>query len=80
MEELVNKLNQIPDSYFGFIAGVITYVKRKPERLEKVMHFLDTSKTLTTSDILEFIADQPDFHEFGLGFKKNDENNETSLV
>ena len=79
MEELYNKLNQIPNSYLGFIMGVIAYVKKKPERLEKVMHFLDTSETLTPSDILRFIANEPDFHEFGLGLK-NDENNKTSLV
>ena len=47
MEELVNKLNAIPNSYFGFVAGIVKYVKRKPERLQKVMNFLDTSDNLT---------------------------------
>ena len=29
MEELVNKLKAIPDSYFGFVAGIVGYAKRK---------------------------------------------------
>lgn len=66
MEELVKRLYQIPDSYFGFIAGVIAYVRRKPERVERVMNFLDTTVSPSSSDVLRFISDQPDFHEFGL--------------
>ena len=67
MEGLYNKLNSIPDSYFGFVAGIITYVKQKPERLERVMTFLDSSAELSSSDVVRFVAEQPDFHEFGLG-------------
>lgn len=70
MGELVNKLNAIPNSYFGFVAGIVTYVKRKPERLQKVMNFLDTSDNLTPSDVVKFVMLQPDFHEFGLGLKE----------
>ena len=67
MDELYNRLNAIPDSYFGFVAGIITYVKQKPERLERVMTFLDSSAELSSSDVVRFVAEQPDFHEFGLG-------------
>ena len=63
MEELFSKLIKIPNCYFGFVAGVIAYVKKKPEHIETVMNFLDTSDTLTTSDIIEFISDQPDFFD-----------------
>ena len=70
MDELYKKLNAIPDSYFGFVAGIITYVKQKPERLERVMAFLDSSDGLTSSDVVKFVAEQPDFHEFGLGEKE----------
>ena len=64
MEELYNRLNKVPDTYFGFIMGVMTYVKQKPSRLEKVMEYLNTSDSLMSSDIVEFMASQPDFHEF----------------
>lgn len=70
MEELVKKLNEVPDSYFDFVAGVISYVKMSQSRLEKVADFLNTHENLTTTDILEFIVSQPDFHQYGVGFKK----------
>jgi len=61
MEELVNKLNEIQDSYFGFVAGIVTYAKKKPERLKKVMDFMDSSADLISSDIVKFVMQQPDF-------------------
>lgn len=70
MEELVQKLNGIPNSYFGFVVGIVTYVKKKPERLKKVLTFIDNSNNLTTSDVVRFVMMQPDFHEDGLGLKE----------
>ncbi|MBR5385959.1 MAG: hypothetical protein IK142_00080 [Clostridiales bacterium] len=70
MEELVNKLNSIPDSYFGFVAGVVAYVKKKPSRIDKVMTYLNENDGLSSSDVLKFIADQPDFNEFNLGYNE----------
>lgn len=66
MEELENKLKAIPDSYFGFVVGIITYVKQKPGRLQKVLQFINSSEDLTCSDVVKFVSDQPDFHEFGI--------------
>ncbi len=66
MEELVEKLNAIPDSYFGFVAGIVTYAKKKPERLQKLIEFLDHKEEITTSEVVKFVMDQADFHEFGL--------------
>ncbi|MDD5866689.1 MAG: hypothetical protein PUC75_03500 [Lachnospiraceae bacterium] len=70
MEELVKKLNAIPNSYFGFVAGIVTYAKKKPERLKKVIKFIDSSDNLTPSDVVKFVMTQPDFHEYGLGEKE----------
>ena len=70
MEELVNKLNAIHDSYFGFVAGIVAYVKQKPSRLNTVLRFIDSSDNLSSSDVVKFVMDQPDFHEFGLGLKE----------
>ncbi len=67
IEELTNKLNSIPDAYIGFVAGIITYVKRKPERLKAVLDFMDSSDSLLSSDIVEFVMNQPDFYEDGIG-------------
>lgn len=70
MEELIRKLSAMPNSYFGFVAGIVSYAKKKPERMAAVMKFLEESKDLTTSDVVEFVMMQPDFHEDGLGKKE----------
>lgn len=70
MDELVIKLNSIPNSYFGFVAGVTSYAKKKHERLKKILDFINNSKSVTASDIVYFIMSQPDFHEEGLSFKE----------
>ena len=64
MEELYNRLVAFPGSYFGFVMGVITYAKQKPERVEKILNYLKSSDNLSKGDVIEFISDQPDFHEF----------------
>ncbi len=66
MEELIQKLNAIPDSYFGFVAGITSYAKKKPERLRRVLDYISNSNELTSSDIVKFVMMQPDFHEDGL--------------
>ncbi len=70
MEELINKLNAIPNSYFGFVAGIVTYVKQKPSRLDSLLAFINGSDNLTPSDIVKFVMDQPDFHEYGLALNE----------
>ena len=70
MDELYAKLNTIPDSYFGFVMGIISYAKRKPERLDKVLRYLNEAPNPTSSDVVKFVMEQPDFHEYGLGLKE----------
>ncbi len=70
MEELIKKLNDIPNSYFGFVTGIVTYVKQKPDRLQKVLQFIDNSDALTPSDVVKFVMDQPDFHEYGISMRE----------
>ena len=70
MDELYAKLNAIPDSYFGFVMGIISYAKRKPERLNKVLQFLNEATNPTSSDVVQFVMEQPDFHEFGLSLQE----------
>lgn len=67
MEELIRKLNAIPGSYFAFVAGISSYAEKKPERLQKVIEFIDSAENPCPSDIIEFISDQPDFHEYSAG-------------
>ena len=34
------------------------------------MEFLNSSDNLTPSDVVRFVSEQPDFHEYGLGLKQ----------
>ena len=64
IELLTDKLYAIPNSYFGFVAGIVTYSKKKTESLKKVLDFIDSSDNLTPSDVVKFVMSQPDFHEY----------------
>lgn len=55
MDELLNKLNNVPDSYAGFVMGVLTYAKKKTERLNKVLEYMNNHPDAKSDDILEFI-------------------------
>ena len=63
MEELIKRLNGVEDSYYGFVAGVVTYVKKKQSRVDAVNDYLDNHPDAVTSEILDFISRQDDFYE-----------------
>lgn len=65
MNEFTIKLNNIKDSYYGFVVAVLTYVKKKPSRFNIVKEYIDNNPEALTSDILSFISDQDDFYEDG---------------
>ena len=66
LEAVLSKLRAIPDSYEGFVQGIYTYVRKKPERLEKVMNYINNNMDVTSSDVVEYVMQQPDFHEDGV--------------
>ena len=61
--ELTIMLNNISDSYFDFVVGIMAYAKKKPERIEIIRDFIIDNPTALTSDIIEFVSEQPDFLE-----------------
>ena len=63
MEAFAIKLNNVADSYYGFVVAVLTYVKNKESRLEVVESYMNEHPSALTSDILEFISKQDDFYE-----------------
>ena len=63
MEAFAIKLNNVTDSYYGFVVAVLTYVKNKESRLEVVESYMNANPSASTSDILEFISKQGDFYE-----------------
>lgn len=63
MEEFTIRLNNVEDSYYGFVVAVLAYVKKKASRLETVTEYMDNNPNSLTSDILGFISRQDDFYE-----------------
>lgn len=63
MEAFAVRLNNVADSYYGFVAAVLTYVNNKESRLAVVEEYMDNNPLASTSDILEFISGQDDFYD-----------------
>lgn len=63
MEELYNKLRAIPGSHFGFVMGILNYAKKKSDRVEKLLNYINSNNDLTVSDVVMFVSTQPDFFE-----------------
>lgn len=63
METFAIRLNNVVDSYYGFVVAVLTYVKNKESRLEVVENYMNNNPSALSSDILEFISEQEDFYE-----------------
>ncbi len=60
---LMHNLERVSDSYPSFVFAVLHYVRKKPERLEKVTGFIDNNPGAESSDILYFVSVQLDFYE-----------------
>lgn len=63
IKQLTIRLNDVPRSYFGFICGVRTYVRKKQSRFDAVSKYMDEHPSASSSDILGFITNQDDFFE-----------------
>lgn len=66
MEDFAIKLNNVTDSYYGFVIAVLTYVNKKDSRLKAVDSFMNNNPFALSSDILEFISKQDDFTKMQL--------------
>ena len=62
MEEFTIRLNNLKDSYYGFVVAVLNYVKGNSSRYDVVRTFMDDNPEALSSDILEFISMRKDFH------------------
>lgn len=63
MESLTIKLNNVANSYYGFIVAVLTHVKNSKSRLDVVENFINNNPSALSSDILEFISEHDDFYD-----------------
>ena len=63
METFTIRLNNVADSYYGFVVAVLTYVNNKESRLAIVEEFMNNNPSALSADILGFISEQDDFYE-----------------
>ncbi len=64
MKELIQQLSNISDAYDDFILGVINYAKKDSAHIELLNEYMSNETDLFSSDVIEFIANQPDFHSY----------------
>ena len=70
MKNLMKKVSEISDVYDDFVSGVMNYAKKDPKHVEILNDYLDNGRNLTTSDVVEFIIQQPDFHSYSATLKQ----------
>ncbi len=64
MKELIQQLSTISDAYDDFILGTINYAKKEPSHIDILKDFMKDKTDLTSSEVIAFIASQPDFHNY----------------
>ena len=57
------RLSQVKDTYLDFIYATSQYARKNASRFDRVMEYLKKNPKALSSDILEFISNQPDFYE-----------------
>ncbi len=63
MEELIELLNNVEDSYFDFVSGIAHYAEKKPSRVSILIQYLKCHPTAKSSDVVKFVSEQEDFLE-----------------
>lgn len=63
MEQLINKLNSLPNTYYEFVDSVTNYAKSKPEHFVLLKDYLDHNPSATVTDVLRLISTRPDFFD-----------------
>ena len=65
MDELLELLNNVEDTYEGFVLGVIAYVKIEgnEKKIDMIKNYIIEHPEALSSDILEFITEKTGFFE-----------------
>ena len=63
MNELAKLLNSVEDSYYDFVSGILHYAEKKESRQKELLNYLKNNPEATSSDIILFVSNQPDFSE-----------------
>ncbi|MBP5262045.1 MAG: hypothetical protein J6Z43_07970 [Clostridiales bacterium] len=63
MEDLIRKLNNVNGTFQDFVIGVVLYAREDPSHIGLISDYIDNNPEASTSDILMFISQQPDFFD-----------------
>lgn len=63
MERLKELLNNVHDSYYDFVAGVLSYAQKSSKNLVEMMEYIEEHPEVGTSEILEYMLGREDFYE-----------------
>lgn len=66
LKHLYKDLTSISDSYTDFVYGILDYASYKESRIKMIASFIESHNNITTSDLIEFVALQPDFMDDSL--------------
>ena len=62
-EKLNELLNNVKDSYYDFVVGVLNYAKRNDKNLRDMTLYIENHPDSDTSDILEFMIGRDDYYD-----------------
>ena len=60
---LSERLKKVSDSYKDFVLGILRYADTSLEREKKIIKYLNENPDATSSQIVKFVIEQPDFHD-----------------
>lgn len=63
MENLRKKLENVPDSYDGFVLAMLNYANYASYRRKKLEAFINANPTANSSDIIKYLASDPEFFD-----------------
>ena len=63
MERLKELLDNVHDSYYDFVVGVLGYAKKSNDNLEEMTAYLEQHPDAGSSEIIEFMISRDNFFE-----------------
>ena len=63
MNELKELLENIEGSYDNFVNAILYYAGKNTSRLDIVLNYIKNNPHTTSSDVVFFVSEQPDFSE-----------------
>ena len=64
MERLKELLDNVYDSYYDFVVGVLGYAKKSNDNLEEMTTYLEQHPDAGSSEIIEFMISRDNYYEY----------------